>query len=107
MTCGSDGDFRVWAGLEDDDPSSQCVGEWALCVLCKENKLYLALDNNTVQSYTYPDCDKDTILLRFTAPASHLALGPKVYKYVIYPTSITFIEIMFSLSVISCWCSRF
>jgi hypothetical protein len=26
---------RIWAGLEDDDPSSQCVGEQALTVVHK------------------------------------------------------------------------
>lgn len=82
MTCGSDGDFRVWAGLQDDDPTSHCVGEWALCIVFKENKLFVALDNNTVQSYNYPSCDKDIVLERFTAPASHLAVGSQVYASV-------------------------
>jgi hypothetical protein len=35
LTCGIDGDVRIWAGLEDDDPSSQCVGEQALTVIHK------------------------------------------------------------------------
>lgn len=35
LTCGIDGDVRIWTGLEDDDPSSQCVGEQALTVVHK------------------------------------------------------------------------
>lgn len=27
LTCGSDGDIRVWQGLDDDDPQSIDVGE--------------------------------------------------------------------------------
>jgi hypothetical protein len=35
LTCGIDGDVRIWAGLEDDDPSSHCVGEQAFTVVHK------------------------------------------------------------------------
>jgi hypothetical protein len=30
-----DGDVRIWTGLEDDDPSSHCVGEQAFTVVHK------------------------------------------------------------------------
>lgn len=35
LTCGQDGDVRIWAGLDDDDSTSQCVGEKAIAVAHK------------------------------------------------------------------------
>lgn len=32
ITCGGDGDIRIWTGIDDDDPKAVCVGEKAFCV---------------------------------------------------------------------------
>uniref|UniRef100_A0A1A9WIP5 Uncharacterized protein n=1 Tax=Glossina brevipalpis TaxID=37001 RepID=A0A1A9WIP5_9MUSC len=68
ITCGSDGDIRKWQGIDDDDPTSSCLGEFVVCLAQKGDKLLASTDHNTVQSYVFPDMDKDGTLLRFTAP---------------------------------------
>ncbi len=35
ITCGSDGDYRVWNGFEDDDPVCVRVGDEATCIAFK------------------------------------------------------------------------
>lgn len=75
LTCGSDGDVRVWTGFNDVDPLQTCVGEWALCVRQRDKHIYVATDNNDVQLVTFPECERDGILVRFTAHASHIALA--------------------------------
>lgn len=68
LTCGSDGDIRKWRGIDDDDPSSNCLGEFVICLAQKGAKLLASTDRNTVQAYTFPDMDNDGTLVRFTAP---------------------------------------
>ncbi|XP_037887483.1 WD repeat and HMG-box DNA-binding protein 1 [Glossina fuscipes] len=68
LTCGSDGDIRKWQGIDDDDPISNCLGEFVVCLAQRGDKLLASTDHNTVQSYILPDLDKDGTLLRFTAP---------------------------------------
>lgn len=74
ITCGSDGDVRVWSGFDDEDPVQTCIGEWALCVRQKDSHLYIATDNNDVQLITYPENSRDGVLIRSTAHVSHMAL---------------------------------
>lgn len=75
ITCGTDGDIRIWSDFDDVDPIQSCVGEWALCVRQKEQQVYVATDNNDVQLVTFPEAERDGILVRFTAPANHIAVG--------------------------------
>lgn len=41
----------------------------------KEKHVYIATDNNDVQIVTLADAERDGILVRFTAPATHIATG--------------------------------
>lgn len=41
----------------------------------KEKHVYVATDNNDVQIVTLADAERDGILVRFTAPAVHMAVG--------------------------------
>ncbi|XP_076834925.1 WD repeat and HMG-box DNA-binding protein 1 [Brachyhypopomus gauderio] len=75
VTCGSDGDVRVWESLDDDDPKSINVGEKAYSVALKSGKLVTAVSNNTVQIHTFPDGDPDGILTRFTTNANHVTFN--------------------------------
>uniref|UniRef100_A0A3B1KA74 WD repeat and HMG-box DNA binding protein 1 n=1 Tax=Astyanax mexicanus TaxID=7994 RepID=A0A3B1KA74_ASTMX len=52
VTCGSDGDVRIWESLDDDDPKSVNVGEKAYSVALQNDKLVTAVSNNTVQIHT-------------------------------------------------------
>lgn len=75
ITCGTDGDIRIWSGFEDYDPVQTCVGEWSLCVRQKRNQIQIGTDNNNVQLLTYPKGERDGILTRFTAHVNHIAVG--------------------------------
>ncbi|XP_050325107.1 WD repeat and HMG-box DNA-binding protein 1 [Bactrocera neohumeralis] len=77
ITCGSDGDIRVWRGIDDDDPSSTCLGEFVICIAHSGKRLLASTDRNTVQAYTYPELDSDGTLMRFTAPATCLRVHEK------------------------------
>ncbi|XP_049691894.2 WD repeat and HMG-box DNA-binding protein 1 [Helicoverpa armigera] len=78
VTCGNDGDVRIWVDIEDDDPNSHCVGESALAVCYKDKRLYVATDNHVVQAYTFPAFDKDGIVTRFTAPVTQIKSSSKI-----------------------------
>ncbi|XP_064177418.1 WD repeat and HMG-box DNA-binding protein 1 isoform X1 [Anguilla rostrata] len=75
VTCGSDGDVRIWESLDDDDPKSINVGEKVYSLALKNGKLVTAVSNNTVQIHTFPEGDPDGILTRFTTNANHVAFN--------------------------------
>ncbi|XP_061100931.1 WD repeat and HMG-box DNA-binding protein 1 [Conger conger] len=75
VTCGSDGDVRIWESLDDDDPKSVNVGEKVYSLALKNGKLVTAVSNNTVQIHTFPEGDPDGILTRFTSNANHVAFN--------------------------------
>ncbi|XP_029284624.1 WD repeat and HMG-box DNA-binding protein 1 isoform X1 [Cottoperca gobio] len=75
VTCGNDGDVRIWEGLDDDDPKFITVGEKAYSLALKKNKLVTASSNNTVQIHTFPDGEPDGILTRFTTNATHVTFN--------------------------------
>ncbi|KAM9015833.1 WD repeat and HMG-box DNA-binding protein 1 isoform 1-T2 [Ara ararauna] len=72
VTCGSDGDVRIWQNLDDDDPTSFNVGEKAYSCALKDGRLITAVSNNTVQIHTFPEGAPDGILTRFTTNANHV-----------------------------------
>ncbi|XP_011490804.2 WD repeat and HMG-box DNA-binding protein 1 [Oryzias latipes] len=75
VTCGNDGDVRIWESLDDDDPKFITVGEKAYSLALKKGKLVTATSNNTVQIHTFPDGDPDGILTRFTTNATHVTFN--------------------------------
>ncbi|XP_077180147.1 WD repeat and HMG-box DNA-binding protein 1 [Paroedura picta] len=75
ITCGSDGDVRIWESLDDDDPKSINVGEKAYSFAQKNGRLVTAVSNNAVQIHTFPDGAPDGILTRFTMNANHVAFN--------------------------------
>ncbi|XP_029453292.1 WD repeat and HMG-box DNA-binding protein 1 [Rhinatrema bivittatum] len=75
VTCGSDGDVRIWENLDDDDPKTISVGEKAYSFALKNGKLVTAVSNNTVQIHTFPEGVPDGILTRFTTNANHVTFN--------------------------------
>ncbi|KAM6459426.1 WD repeat and HMG-box DNA-binding protein 1 isoform 1-T2 [Liasis olivaceus] len=75
VTCGSDGDVRIWESLDDDDPKSINVGEKAYSFALKNGRLITAVSNNTVQIHTFPEGLPDGILTRFTTNANHVVFS--------------------------------
>lgn len=78
ITTGSDGDIRIWNGVDDDDPNTRCVGEFVLYHVYYENRILASTDLNTVQAYTYPDGDRDGTEFRFTASVTCIKVNDKV-----------------------------
>ncbi|EEC08890.1 WD-repeat protein, putative, partial [Ixodes scapularis] len=65
LTCGSDGDVRIWDGFEDNDPESHNVGESALALACAAGKFFVATDEYSVSARKFPSADLDGIVTRF------------------------------------------
>lgn len=81
ITAGSDGDIRIWNGINDDDPSSKCVGEFVMALAHYAQRILVATDLNTVQALTFPDGDRDGTEFRFTAAVTCMRVDAKVCKY--------------------------
>lgn len=62
---------------ESIDPLHNCVGEWALAIRQKGDKLYVATSSNDIQILSLPDGDRDGVLDRFVAPINHIAVSKK------------------------------
>ncbi|NXG16290.1 WDHD1 protein, partial [Grallaria varia] len=75
VTCGGDGDVRIWENLDDDDPKSINVGEKAYSCALKNGRLVTAVSNHAVQVHTFPEGAPDGILTRFTMPANHVTFN--------------------------------
>lgn len=65
----------MWAGIEDDEPESYCVGEGAFSVVQKCDFLYVCTDDSKVLILKYPSCERDGLLTRFSAPATHITVA--------------------------------
>lgn len=75
VTCGTDGDIRIWENIEDDDPKSISIGEKAYSFAIKNTKVVTASSNNAIQVHTFPDGDPDGVLTRFTSNANHVVFN--------------------------------
>lgn len=77
ITCGHDGEVRVWAGIEDDDNHTLCVAEEkANAVVQQGSRMFVSTDDNLVQAYTFPEYKRDGVITRFTAPVTDIAVSP-------------------------------
>lgn len=84
ITCGTDGDIRIWSGFDDDDPIQTCVGEWSSCVQHNNDNLYVATNNYTVQILGFPDGERTGILRTFVAPVNHMVISKdKKVRYIL------------------------
>lgn len=79
LSCGSDGDVRIWSDIGDDDPVSQCIGEFGLCLAQFDNRILVSTDTFTLQGYKFPDFDKDGLEFRFTGPVTSIAYNKKYF----------------------------
>ncbi|KAL3873463.1 hypothetical protein ACJMK2_036576 [Sinanodonta woodiana] len=82
LTCGCDGDVRIWEGIDDDNAISHRVGDKAYAIAYMKDRFFVATDTNNVQAYTFPDGAPDGILTRFTATISHMVLNSAGTKLV-------------------------
>ncbi|KAH1012098.1 WD repeat and HMG-box DNA-binding protein 1 [Dendroctonus ponderosae] len=74
ITCGADGDVRIWSVDEMDDPNHTCVGELALSVCQKDDKIYTSTGNNEIQILTHPAGERDGVFTRATDPFNQIVI---------------------------------
>ncbi|CAH1099771.1 unnamed protein product [Psylliodes chrysocephalus] len=74
VTCGADGDIRIWSIDESEDPVNNCVGEWSLSIAQKGDKIYVSTDSNDVRILSLEDGERAGVLDRSTAPINHIAI---------------------------------
>ncbi|XP_066141426.1 WD repeat and HMG-box DNA-binding protein 1 isoform X1 [Euwallacea fornicatus] len=74
MTCGADGDVRIWSVEEGADPTHTCIGEFALSVRHKGDQIYVATGNNEIQILSHPEGERDHLLTRATDLFNQIAL---------------------------------
>lgn len=51
VTCGNDGDVRIWEGLDDDDPKFITVGEKVYSLALKVGHLWLIIYECMIEFY--------------------------------------------------------
>nr|CAI5818265.1 unnamed protein product [Callosobruchus analis] len=73
ITCGADGDIRIWSSDDNEDPVHNCVGELAWAVGQKGEHLYVATGSNDIQILKIADGERDGVLGRYVAPINHIA----------------------------------
>ncbi|CAL1269183.1 unnamed protein product [Larinioides sclopetarius] len=73
ITCGTDGDIRIWNGFEDDDPQSHQMGSSVSAVAFKKDFIYLSADSFKVCAYTFPEAEFDQIVAQFSTAVYHIA----------------------------------
>lgn len=73
LTCGSDGDIRMWNSPEDKEPllvfSSSDAG---LGMCCYQNTVYVGTENNTAESFSLPSGKAEKVITKFTAAVNHV-----------------------------------
>ncbi|XP_046632303.1 WD repeat and HMG-box DNA-binding protein 1-like isoform X3 [Daphnia pulicaria] len=75
ITCGADGDYRVWKGYEDDDPECIRVGDEATAIAFKNKKVFVGTDMHVLQIFSHPENQTDGIVTRFTSTITHISVN--------------------------------
>ncbi|XP_071522492.1 WD repeat and HMG-box DNA-binding protein 1 isoform X1 [Panulirus ornatus] len=75
ITCGADGEVRIFEGLDDDDCKTHVVADCASAVAYLDGRFLVGTDSNWVQAYTIDEGAPDGIITRFTAPPTHISVS--------------------------------
>ncbi|CAG0901074.1 unnamed protein product [Darwinula stevensoni] len=75
LTCGTDGEVRIYKDIEDDDVECFRAGDSAHCIAYHDEKVYVGLDTGAVQIYSCPDGSPQGMATRFAAAPTHLAVN--------------------------------
>ncbi|CAH1988154.1 unnamed protein product [Acanthoscelides obtectus] len=75
ITCGADGDIRIWSSDDSEDPVHNCVGELAWAVGQKGEHVFVATGSNDIQIIKIVDGERDGVMGRYTAPINHIAVA--------------------------------
>lgn len=74
FSCLSKNLFVFWDVSWSVTVINQCTKCCGGCkyIFCQGEKLYVATDQNSVQTLTFPEADLDGVVARFTAPVTHI-----------------------------------
>jgi WD40 repeat protein len=72
LTCGSDGDIRMWTKPEDESPVVFSASDGCLAICCHKNTAYVGTENNTVESFSLPSGKLEKVITKFTAAVNHV-----------------------------------
>ncbi|XP_059096826.1 WD repeat and HMG-box DNA-binding protein 1-like [Tigriopus californicus] len=76
LTCGFDGEVRVYRGIDDSDPESHLAGEEAFALTLTSDRFFVACSGtNKVQGYNLKDGTPTGVVTRFTADATALDMS--------------------------------
>jgi chromosome transmission fidelity protein 4 len=72
VTCGADGDVRVWLDPEDQDPVVFSASDTCLSIHCFGDKAYVGAESNQVEVYSLPNGKSLGSVAKFTAAVNHV-----------------------------------
>ena len=74
VTIGTDGELRVWAGVDDDDCESFLVGDEGLAVCVSEKKIFVGSSStNVLSGYSWELDSEGVVGPRFTSDVTALS----------------------------------
>jgi chromosome transmission fidelity protein 4 len=75
LTCGEDGDVRIWQGFDDIDSVSVSIGEKCTCVVQKQSKFYTSNELNEIRKYDFNSHEFEDLIATFTLPVTTMAIN--------------------------------
>ena len=72
VTCGSDGDIRIWKNPEDPDPFVFSASDGCLSLFCTSKSAYVGTENNCVEVFELPSGTAEKSIAKFTAAVNHV-----------------------------------
>lgn len=75
ITCGEDGDVRIWQGFDDVDSVSISVGEKCYCIVQRNDKIYISNDQNEIKKYDLITTEFEAIITTFQLPVTCMCIS--------------------------------
>lgn len=75
LTCGSDGDIRVWKGFDDEDPVTFSATDSCLSMTTYNNIIYIGTENHTIEMFELPNGKQLGCKTKFTAGVNHIDIS--------------------------------
>ena len=77
MTIGTDGEMRVWAGVDDDDCENHLIGDEGLAVCVSDKKIFVGSSGtNVLSGYSWEGDSEGVVGPRFTSDVTALSCAP-------------------------------
>jgi len=77
VTIGSDGEMRVWAGIDDDDCENHLIGDEGRAVCVSDKKIFVGSSGtNMLSGYNWDGDSEGVVGPRFTSDVTSLACKP-------------------------------